>query len=139
MFVPELLIQLKNFKKFSNLLSSLYHLLKENNVKQVIFDEVWKACDLPSLLLIKVAVTCWFRNNKATLCDLNWWDLLLQDLTKSIIVNVNCLHQDKKMIFFSWLHYKEHKVISCTTVTIIFNIVSNLALGWYNSRSYGKF
>ena len=54
MFVTELLMQ---FKNFANLLSSLYLLLKENNVTQAIFDEVWKFCDLPQLLLIKVAVT----------------------------------------------------------------------------------
>ena len=89
MFVAELLMQFKNFKKFANLLSSLYFLLKENNVKQAIFDEVWKVCDLPSLLLIKVAVTRWLSNNKATLCDLDWWGLLLQYLIKSINVNVN--------------------------------------------------
>ena len=114
LFVAELLMQLKNFKKFANLLSTLYFLLKENNVKQAIFDEVWKVCDLPSLLLIKVAVTRWFSNNKATLCDLDWWGLLLQHLIKSINVNVNHLHQDNKMIFFSWLHYKKYKYISCT-------------------------
>ena len=70
-------MQFKNFKKFANPFSSLYLLLKENNVTQAIFDKVWKVCDLPSLLLIKVAVTCCFSKNKATLCDLDWWDLLL--------------------------------------------------------------
>ena len=105
-------LQFKNCKKFANLLPSLYLLLKENNVKQAIFDEVWRACDLSSLFLIKVAVTRWFTNNKATLCD--WWGLLLQLLIKSISVNVNYLHQDNNMIFFSWLHYKEHKYTSCT-------------------------
>ena len=113
MFVAELLMQFKNFKKFANLLSSLYFLLKENNVKQAIFDEVWKVCDLPSLLLIKVAVTRWFSKNKATLCDLDWWDLLLQHLIESINVNVNYLHQDNMMIIFSWLHFNEYKYISC--------------------------
>ena len=70
-------MQFKNFKKFANLFSSLYLLLKENNVTQAIFDKVWKVCDLPSLLLTKVAVTRCFSKNKATLCDLDWWDLLL--------------------------------------------------------------
>ena len=87
-------MQFKNLKKFANLLSSLYILLKENNVTQAIFDEVWKVCDLPSLVLIKVAVTHWFSKNKATLCDLDWWDLLLQHLIESINVNVNYLHQE---------------------------------------------
>ena len=105
-------MQFKNFKKFSNLLSSLYLLSKENNVKQAIFDEVWRPCNLSSLLLIKVAVTRWFSNNKATLCG--WWGLLLQLLIKSINVNVNYLHQDNTMIFFSCLHYKEYKYIGCT-------------------------
>ena len=113
MFVADLLTQFKNFKKFANLLSSPYLLLKENNAKQAIFDKVRKACDLPSLLLIKVPVTRWFSNNKATLCDLDWWDLLLQHLIKSIHVNVNYFHQDNKMNFFPWLHYKEYKIISC--------------------------
>ena len=106
-------MQFKNLKKFANLLSSLYLLLKENNVTQAIFDEVWKVCDLPSLVLIKVAVTHWFSKNKATLCDLDWWDLLLQHLTESINVNVNCLHQDNMMIIFSWFYYNEYKYISC--------------------------
>ena len=110
MFVTELLMQLKNL---ANLLSSLYLLLKENNVMQAIFDEVSKFCDLPPLLLIKVAVTRWFSKNKATLCDLDWWDLLLQHLTESINVNVNYLHQDNMMIIFSWLYYNEYKYISC--------------------------
>ena len=106
-------MQFKNFRKFANLLSSLYLLLKENTVRQAIFDEMWKACDLPSLLLIKVAVTRWFSKNKATLCDLDWWDLLLQHLTESINVNVNYLHQDNMMIIFLWLYYNEYKYISC--------------------------
>ena len=113
MFAAELLMQFKNFKKFANLSSSLYLLLKENNVTQAIFDEVSKVCDLPSLLLIKVAVTRWFSKNKTTLCDLDWWDLLLQHLIESINVNVNYLHQDNKMIIFSWLYYNEYKYISC--------------------------
>ena len=110
MFVTELLMQ---FKNFANLLSSLYLLLKENNVTQAIFDEVSKFCDLPPLLLIKVAVTRWFSKNKATLRDLDWWDLLLQQLIESINVNVNYLHQDNMMIIFSWLYYNEYKYISC--------------------------
>ena len=113
LFVAELLMQFKNFRKFANLLSSLYLLLKENTVTQAIFDEMWKVCDLPSLLLIKVAVTRWFNKNKATLCDLDWWDLLLQHLTESINVNVNYLHQDNMMIIFLWLYYNEYKYISC--------------------------
>ena len=87
--------------------------VKENNVTQAIFDKVWKVCDLPSLLLIKVAVTRWFSKNKATLCDLDWWDLLLQNLIESINVKVNYLHQDNMMIIFSWLYYNEYKYISC--------------------------
>ena len=113
MFVAELLMQFKNFRKFANLLSSLYLLLKENTVTQAIFDEMWKVCDLPSLLLIKVAVTRWFSKNKATLCDLDWWDLLLQHLIESINVNVHYLHQDNMMIIFLWLYYNEYKYISC--------------------------
>ena len=110
MFVTELLMQ---FKNFANLLSSLYLLLKENNVTQAIFDEVWKFCDLPPLLLIKVAVTRWFSKNKATLRDLDWWDLLLQQFIESINVDVNYLHQDNMMIIFSWLYFNEYKYISC--------------------------
>ena len=113
MFAAELLMQFKNVKKFANLLSSHYLLLKENNVTQGIFDEVSKVSDLSSLLLIKVAVTRWFSKNKATLCDLDWWDLLLQHVIESINVNVNYLHQDNKMIIFSWLYYNEYKYISC--------------------------
>ena len=113
LLVAELLMQFKNFRKFANLLSSLYLLLKENTVTQAIFDEMWKVCDLPSLLLIKVAVTRWFSKNIATLCDLDWWDLLLQHLTESINVNVNYLHQDNMMIIFLWLYYNEYKYISC--------------------------
>ena len=74
-------------------------MLKENNVtqdlwKQAIFNEVWKACDLPSLKLIKVAVTWWFSHNKASQCASDWWNLLLQYITKS---NVNHLHQENNM------------------------------------------
>ena len=110
MFVTELLMQ---FKNFANLLSSLYLLLKENNVMQAIFDEVSKFCDLPPLLLIKVAVTRWFSKNKAPLRDLDWWDLLLQQFIESININVNYLHQDNMMIIFSWLYFNEYKYISC--------------------------
>ena len=125
MFVAELLMQFKNFKKFANLLSSLYLLLKENNVTQAIFDEVWKVCDLPPLLLIKVAVTRQFSKNEAMLRDLDWWDLLLQQLIESINVNVNYLHQDNMMIIFSWLYYNEYKYISCIRLNQAWRLFNN--------------
>ena len=118
-------MQFKNFRKFANLLSSLYLLLKENTVRQAIFDEMWKVCDLPSLLLIKVAVTRWFSKNKATLCDLDWWDLLLQHLIESINVNVNYLHQENMMIIFLWLYYNEYKYFSCIRLNLTWRLFNN--------------
>ena len=60
-----LLPKFDEFKGFDSLLLNLYLLLKNNSVKQSIFDKVQAAYSLQSLKLVKAAVTCWLSHGKA--------------------------------------------------------------------------
>ena len=60
-----LIPQFSEFENFDSVLLSLYLLLKNSSVKQLIFEEVQQAYDLPSLKLIKAAVTRWLSHGKA--------------------------------------------------------------------------
>jgi len=57
--------QFQEFSKFDGLLLNLYLLLKHSGVKQAIFEELQNAYDLPTLKLIKAAVTRWLSHGKA--------------------------------------------------------------------------
>ena len=54
----------KEFEKFDGLLLNIYLLLKHSSVQASIFEEVQKAY-LPSLKLVKAAVTRWLSHGKA--------------------------------------------------------------------------
>ena len=60
-----LIPQFDEFKNFDSLLLNLYLLLKNNSMKQSIFNEVQCAYGLDSLKLIKDAVTCWHSHGTA--------------------------------------------------------------------------
>ena len=54
-----------DFENFDSLLLNLYLLMKNSSVKQSIFEEIQQAYEIPSLKLIKAAVTRWLSHGQA--------------------------------------------------------------------------
>ena len=69
-----------DFENFDSLLLNLYLLMKNSSVKQSIFEEIQQAYELPSLKLIKAAVTRWLSHGQAGKRVLNRYETLVASL-----------------------------------------------------------
>ena len=70
----------KSFENFDGLLLNLYLLLKNSSVKSSIFNEIQESYDLPSLKLIKAAVTRWISHGRAAQRVLDRYRALVEAL-----------------------------------------------------------
>ena len=69
-----------DFENFDSLLLNLYLFMKNGSVKQSIFEEIQQAYKLPSLKLIKAAVTRWLSHGQAGKRVLNRYETLVASL-----------------------------------------------------------
>ena len=69
-----------DFENFDSLLLNLYLLMKNSSVKQSIFEEIQQAYEIPSLKLIKAAVTRWLSHGQAGKRVLDRYETLVASL-----------------------------------------------------------
>ena len=69
-----------DFENFDSLLLNLYLLMKNSSVKQSIFEEIQQAYELPSLKLVKAAVTRWLSHGQAVKRVLDRYETLVASL-----------------------------------------------------------
>ena len=74
-----------DFENFDSLLLNLYLLMKNSSVKQSIFEEIQQACELPSLKLIKAAVTRWLSHGQAGKRVLDRYETLVASLDQTYV------------------------------------------------------
>ena len=79
-YSAHLIPKLPDFENFDSLLLNLYLLMKNSSVKKSIFEEIQQAYELPSLKLIKAAVTRWVSHGQAGKRVLNRYETLVDSL-----------------------------------------------------------